>query len=152
MHLIPRLRRTTLGLVTRLGKTSVAAIAALLLSVAVAPGHAAAATAGDERVDNWIYHSLAVMRLHHIPGSFDGIKRNLLRESSGDPLAINLWDSNARAGTPSKGLMQVIDPTFIAYHVDGTSWDIYDPISNITAACNYAAHRYGSIDNVNGPY
>ncbi|MET8331355.1 lytic transglycosylase, partial [Streptomyces sp. NPDC005181] len=23
---------------------------------------------------------------------------------------------------------------------------------NITAACNYAAHRYGSIDNVNSAY
>jgi SLT domain-containing protein len=48
--------------------------------------------------------------------------------------------------------MQVIDPTFAAYHVDGTSWDIYDPVANIAAACNYAAHRYGSIDNVFGAY
>jgi SLT domain-containing protein len=53
---------------------------------------------------------------------------------------------------PSKGLMQVIDPTFHAYHVDGTSWDIYNPVANITAACNYAAHRYGSIDNVYSAY
>ena len=55
-------------------------------------------------------------------------------------------------GIPSKGLLQVIDPTFKAYHVAGTSWNIYDPVANITAAANYAAHRYGSIDNVNCAY
>ncbi|MFG2441137.1 peptidoglycan-binding protein, partial [Streptomyces sp. NPDC048508] len=27
-----------------------------------------------------------------------------------------------------------------------------DPVANITAACNYAADKYGSIDNVNGAY
>ena len=75
-----------------------------------------------------------------------------MRESAGNPLAINNWDSNAAAGTPSKGLLQVIHPTFLAYHVPGTSMDSYDPVANITAACNYAADRYGSIDNVNGPY
>ena len=48
--------------------------------------------------------------------------------------------------------LQVIDPTFQAYHVSGTSWDPYDPVANITAACNYAAQRYGSIDNVWGAY
>ncbi|MEU6576067.1 transglycosylase SLT domain-containing protein, partial [Streptomyces sp. NPDC046805] len=53
---------------------------------------------------------------------------------------------------PSKGLLQVINPTFNAYHVSGTSWNIYDPVANITAACNYAAARYGTIDNVNGAY
>ncbi|MGW5112898.1 transglycosylase SLT domain-containing protein, partial [Nocardia sp. NPDC004123] len=30
--------------------------------------------------------------------------------------------------------------------------DIYDPVANITAACNYAAARYGSMDNVNSAY
>ncbi|WP_189204770.1 transglycosylase SLT domain-containing protein, partial [Streptomyces purpureus] len=55
-------------------------------------------------------------------------------------------------GVPSIGLLQVIKPTFDAYHVPGTKNDQYDPVANITAACNYAAARYGSIDNVNGPY
>jgi LysM repeat protein len=103
-------------------------------------------------LDGWIKHSLAVMKQNGIPGSYNGIYRNVMRESSGNPKAINLWDSNAAKGIPSKGLLQVIDPTFKAYHVAGTSWDIYDPVANITAACNYAYHRYGSIDNVNGPY
>jgi LysM repeat protein len=103
-------------------------------------------------LDGWIKHSLAIMAEHGIPGSYNGIHRNVMRESSGNPYAINLWDVNAAKGTPSKGLLQVIAPTFSAYHVPGTSWNIYDPVANITAACNYAYHRYGSIDNVNGPY
>ncbi|MFJ9901973.1 transglycosylase SLT domain-containing protein [Streptomyces sp. NPDC101152] len=103
-------------------------------------------------LDGWIRASLHVMAQHGIPGSYNGIYRNVIRESSGNPLAINNWDSNALRGTPSKGLLQVIDPTFAAYHVAGTSYDPYDPVANITAACNYAAARYGSIDNVYGAY
>ncbi|WP_406053566.1 transglycosylase SLT domain-containing protein [Streptomyces sp. NBC_01077] len=114
----------------------------------VAAPQATAAPASKNRLDGWITHSLAVMRAKKIPGSAWAIRATIMRESSGNVYAINLWDSNARAGIPSKGLMQVIDPTFRAYHVKGTSWNIYDPIANITAACNYAWHRYGSIDKV----
>ncbi|MFE1312297.1 transglycosylase SLT domain-containing protein [Streptomyces sp. NPDC058755] len=103
-------------------------------------------------LDGWIRESLAIMAQKGIPGTYNGIYRNIIRESSGNPAAINLWDSNAAKGIPSKGLLQVIDPTFNAYHVAGTSFDIYDPVANITAACNYAAARYGSIDNVFGAY
>ncbi|MFE7750165.1 transglycosylase SLT domain-containing protein [Streptomyces sp. NPDC057428] len=113
---------------------------------------AAERTAYTNDLDGWIKESLAIMAQHGIPGSYDGIHRNIMRESSGNPLAINNWDSNAAAGIPSKGLLQVIDPTFRAYHVPGTSLDSYDPVANITAACNYAADRYGSIDNVFGAY
>ncbi|MDT0574039.1 LysM peptidoglycan-binding domain-containing protein [Streptomyces sp. DSM 3412] len=103
-------------------------------------------------LDGWIRESLDIMAQKGIPGTYNGIHRNIMRESSGNPLAINNWDSNAAAGTPSKGLLQVIDPTFAAYHVSGTPYDPYDPVANITAACNYAADRYGSIDNVFGAY
>jgi SLT domain-containing protein len=64
-------------------------------------------------------------------------------ESGGNPNAINLWDINAKRGDPSRGLMQVIGSTFSAYHVPGTSFNIYDPLANIAAAINYARHRYG---------
>ncbi|MFE2277060.1 transglycosylase SLT domain-containing protein [Streptomyces sp. NPDC059454] len=113
---------------------------------------AASVTAYPDNLDGWIRESLDVMAQHGIPGSYDAIHRNIMRESSGNPYAINNWDSNAAAGTPSKGLLQVIDPTFAAYHVPGTAFDPYDPVANITAACNYAADRYGSIDNVFGAY
>ncbi|MFI6868162.1 transglycosylase SLT domain-containing protein [Nocardia sp. NPDC050406] len=105
-----------------------------------------------DNLDGWIRNALWVMTKYNIPGSYEGIFRNIMRESGGNVHAINLYDSNAAAGTPSKGLLQVIDPTFQAYHVEGTSWDIYDPVANIAAACNYAAHRYGSIDNVFSAY
>ncbi|WP_157101464.1 transglycosylase SLT domain-containing protein, partial [Nocardia shimofusensis] len=103
-------------------------------------------------LDGWIRQALDIMAAKGIPGSYDGIYRNIMRESTGNPQAINLWDSNAAAGIPSKGLLQVIDPTFAAYHVEGTPFDIWNPVSNIVAACNYAAHRYGSMDNVNSAY
>ncbi|WP_433680321.1 transglycosylase SLT domain-containing protein [Nocardia sp. CA-119907] len=106
----------------------------------------------EDNLDGWIHHALDIMAAQGIPGSYNGIYRNIMRESGGNPQAINLWDSNAAAGIPSKGLLQVIDPTFNAYHVEGTAWDIWDPVANITAACNYAAHRYGSMDNVNSAY
>ncbi|WP_327430866.1 transglycosylase SLT domain-containing protein [Streptomyces sp. NBC_01236] len=112
----------------------------------------ASATTYTNNLDGWIKQSLGIMAKAGIPGTYNGIYRNVMRESSGNPLAINNWDSNAVAGTPSKGLLQVIDPTFNAYHVAGTSTNPYDPVANITAACNYAAAVYGSIDNVNGAY
>ncbi|WP_432052568.1 transglycosylase SLT domain-containing protein [Streptomyces xiamenensis] len=108
--------------------------------------------ASAEQIDQWINEALDVMKANGIPGSYDGIKSNLMRESSGDPHTINMWDSNAHKNIPSKGLLQVIDPTFEQYHVDGTSKDVYDPVANIAAACNYAADRYGSMDNVNSAY
>ncbi|MFE6698943.1 transglycosylase SLT domain-containing protein [Streptomyces sp. NPDC057718] len=120
--------------------------------VAKAAPAAEKAVAYTNDLDGWIKESLAVMAEQGIPGTYEGIHRNIMRESSGNPAAINNWDSNAVKGTPSKGLLQVIDPTFQAYHVPGTSTDSYDPVANITAACNYAADRYGSIDNVFGAY
>ena len=52
-------------------------------------------------------------------------------------------NSNAAAGDPSRGLLQTIGSTFDAYHVAGTSTNIYDPLANIAAAINYARHVYG---------
>ncbi|MBO0654124.1 transglycosylase SLT domain-containing protein [Streptomyces triculaminicus] len=105
-----------------------------------------------DNLDGWINESLDILRAKGIPASYDGIKRNIMRESTGNPQAINDWDVNAVNGVPSKGLLQIIDPTFKAYHVEGTSWDIYNPVANITASCNYAADKYGSMDNVNSAY
>ncbi|MGW5335733.1 transglycosylase SLT domain-containing protein [Streptomyces bauhiniae] len=111
-----------------------------------------AAKTYKNNLDGWIRESLDIMHAKGIPGSYHGLHKNIMRESSGNPRAINGWDINAINGVPSKGLLQVIPPTFATYHVKGTSNDIYDPVANITAAANYAAHRYGSIDNVNSAY
>lgn len=76
------------------------------------------------------------------------VKRTLFQmqtESGGNPRAINNWDSNAKKGIPSKGLMQVIDPTFKAYAQAPYNQNIYDPLSNILASMRYAIARYGSL-------
>ncbi|HWM39385.1 MAG TPA: transglycosylase SLT domain-containing protein [Streptomyces sp.] len=106
----------------------------------------------SENVDGWIKEARAIMKEKGIPGSHEGIKKNIMRESGGDPNAVNDWDINAKNGTPSKGLLQTIQPTFDSYHVDGTKDSVTDPVANIVAACNYAADKYGSMDNVDSAY
>ncbi|WP_353946611.1 transglycosylase SLT domain-containing protein [Streptomyces sp. HUAS MG91] len=116
-----------------------------------APAKAPAKTYPDN-LDGWIRESLDIMKAKGIPGSYEGLHRNIMRESSGNPNAENGWDVNAQNGIPSKGLLQVIQPTFDAYHVAGTANNLTDPVANITAAANYAADKYGSIDNVDSAY
>lgn len=70
-------------------------------------------------------------------------------ESGGNPQAINLTDSNAVAGHPSKGLMQCIDSTFAAHALPGHT-DIWNPVDSIIAGVRYAIGRYGSLDAVPG--
>ncbi|MEW6979551.1 transglycosylase SLT domain-containing protein [Bacillus pumilus] len=70
-------------------------------------------------------------------------------ESRGNPKAINLWDSNAKRGTPSKGLMQTIGPTFNSNKGKGMN-DIWNPIHNAVAAINYIKGRYGTVFNTPG--
>jgi hypothetical protein len=147
-----------------------AGAAAVALTLAPSPAHAAPAAAVEvaaekkadkpkkgkkvyaDNLDGWIKEALAIMKDEGIPGSYEGLHRNIMRESSGNPNAQNNWDVNAQNGTPSKGLLQVIQPTFDAYHVEGTPRDLTDPVANITAAANYAADKYGSIDNVDSAY
>lgn len=108
------------------------------------PGNLPAApgpSAGGTGVDSWVNQALGVLGLD---GSYaPGIKNMIQRESGGNPRAINNWDSNAKKGTPSKGLMQTIDSTFKAHALPGYDKDPYDPVSNIIAAVTYARKRYG---------
>ncbi|MER6226412.1 transglycosylase SLT domain-containing protein [Streptomyces sp. 900105755] len=170
------INRTRIARLRTLGLTGLATTGAAAAALTLMPANAQAAemtqahtstavtaSSGDSRtasqkggygnnLDGWIKQSLQIMKSKGIPGSYDGLKRNIMRESGGNPSAQNNWDVNAKKGTPSKGLLQVIDPTFNAYHVSGTAHSVTDPVANITAAANYAAHRYGSIDNVNSAY
>jgi len=70
-------------------------------------------------------------------------------ESSNNPHAINLWDRNATAGHPSKGLMQTIDSTFSAYQLEGHT-DIWNPVDNIIAGTRYGIDTYGSVGQIPG--
>jgi SLT domain-containing protein len=64
----------------------------------------------------------------------------MAQESGGNPFAINLTDINARMGDPSRGLMQTIMSTFMAYRSFSLPNDIYNPIANIFAGLNYAVN------------
>lgn len=99
-------------------------------------------------VQRWA--GLVTKALEHVGQPTDAatvqmVLRRLNQESSGNPRAINNWDSNARRGTPSKGLMQVIGPTFAAYRDSSLGNDIWDPYQNIVASMRYTLARYGSL-------
>jgi|JI6StandDraft_1071083.scaffolds.fasta_scaffold00142_7 hypothetical protein len=87
-----------------------------------------------------------------VPASLANISAvNLIvqRESSWNPNIVNTWDSNARKGTPSKGLMQTIGPTFNSYSIPGHK-NIFNPVDNMIAGIRYSVSRYGSLQNVPG--
>lgn len=69
--------------------------------------------------------------------------RVISRESGGNPKAINNWDSNARAGHPSKGLVQTIPQTFNAYKFKGHD-QIYNGFDDLLAGIHYMKRAYGS--------
>jgi hypothetical protein len=104
------------------------------------------------QVGKWISQAQEILAQHGVPYSKMNAKDlNIIiqHESSGNPNAENLWDSNAAAGHPSIGLMQTIGPTFDAYKLPGHG-NIRNPIDNIIAGVRYAISRYGSISNVPG--
>jgi phage-related protein len=86
-----------------------------------------------------------VAQLGQPASAVDAVLRRIQFESGGNPRAINLTDSNARAGHPSRGLMQTIPTTFAAYAGPYRGRGIYDPLANIYAGANYAIHTYGSL-------
>lgn len=77
--------------------------------------------------------------------NLNALLKQMQHESGGNPYAINNLDSNAKKGTPSKGLMQVIDSTFKANALEGYNSNIYDPLSNMLASIRYTVSRYGSL-------
>ena len=101
--------------------------------------------AGSGAAAGWIR---AAMAITGAPESwFTGLMTLAKRESGFNPRAINLWDSNAKKGTPSIGLMQTIGPTFRAYALPGYT-DIYNPVHNAIASIRYIRARYGDISRV----
>lgn len=77
------------------------------------------------------------------PANLSNVLKAIQKESGGNPRAVNNWDSNAKKGTPSKGLLQTIDSTFNAYAGKYRSKGVFDPYANIYAAVRYANSRYG---------
>ncbi|WP_420976313.1 transglycosylase SLT domain-containing protein [Bacillus vallismortis] len=103
--------------------------------------------AAGGNVKQWL---MAAMMATKTPLSWlSGLMTIAQYESGGNPNSINLWDSNAKAGNPSQGLMQTIPTTFNAHKAPGMG-NIRNPIHNAAAAIGYIKSRYGSIDNVPG--
>lgn len=98
-------------------------------------------------VEQWRKLAIRALKLtnQYSEANLSRLLMQMQSESSGNPRAINLWDSNAKAGIPSKGLMQVIDPTFRSYALAPYNKNIYDPLSNMIAAIRYTVSRYGSL-------
>lgn len=135
----------SLGIVKGLGAVDVKKFAEKQAGSLAAAFSGLGAVGGN--VSQWLQ---AAMMITGVPSSWLGPLGIIAqKESGGNPRAINLWDSNAKKGTPSKGLMQTIDPTFNAYKKPGMN-DIWNPIHNAVAAINYIKSRYGSVFNTPG--
>lgn len=104
---------------------------------------------GGSGVERWRNVAIRALKMtgQYSTANLNALLNQMRTESNGNPKAINLWDPNAMKGTPSKGLMQVIDPTFRQYAMPGFNSNIYDPLSNILASIKYALATYGSLTN-----
>jgi len=97
-------------------------------------------------VKRWANLVRSVMAEHGVKRRYlRGILAQIQQESGGNPYAVNRWDSNARRGTPSKGLLQVIAPTYKANAKRGFRNVRYQtvPYTNIWAGLKYVKTRYG---------
>lgn len=101
-------------------------------------------TSGVEQWRNLAKTALLITG-QYTESNLNALLTQMKHESGGNARAINLWDSNAKKGIPSKGLMQVIDPTFRSYAMSPYNKDIYDPLSNMIASIRYTVSRYGSL-------
>jgi hypothetical protein len=96
---------------------------------------------GVQRWSGLVSQVLSMLGLS--PGLLGKVLAQMTTESGGNVSAINLTDSNALAGHPSQGLMQVIPGTFAAYAGPYAGLGILNPLANVYAGLNYAMHRYG---------
>jgi Transglycosylase SLT domain len=103
----------------------------------------------NHSLEGWIAKALGLMGLPQALAA--GVKEIILHESGGNPNAINTWDSNAAAGTPSQGLMQTIPSTFRACVLPSLAGrPITDPVANITAGLRSMIAHHGISAVMNG--
>lgn len=112
---------------------------------------------GGSSVSRWKPYVIKALKANGFEASASQVAawmRVIARESNGNPRAINLWDSNAKKGIPSMGLVQTIRPTFEAYKFKGHN-NIYNGYDDLLAGINYMKHIYGkgpgAFARVSGP-
>lgn len=109
-------------------------------------GGAMGGSGGAGGAGRWASTVLMVLAmLGQSPANLGAILRLINKESGGNPKAINLWDSNAKAGHPSGGLMQTIAGTFNAYAGPFRALGMFNGFASIFAGVNYILSRYHSI-------
>jgi len=132
----------TLGAIQKLANSNASS---LFSSVAASGGSGSGSNPGGGAAQ-WASLVLQVLGMYGLSASWlPNVLRQINTESGGNPNAINLWDSNAAAGDPSRGLMQTIMSTFLSYAGPFAGRGIYDPFANIYAAIGYTLSRYGSL-------
>ena len=90
--------------------------------------------------ESLIKRAASKMHVSVSAGDIAHILNVIQHESGGNARAINLWDSNAKAGHPSKGILQFIDSTFMHYAMPGHH-DIYKPFDQLLAMFNDTTWR-----------
>ncbi|MGE9133984.1 transglycosylase SLT domain-containing protein, partial [Lacticaseibacillus paracasei] len=115
------------------------------------------ANPGGSGVQRWKPYVIQALKANGFDASAYQVAawlRVIQRESNGNPRAINLWDSNAKAGIPSMGLVQTIGPTFNAFKFPGHN-DVYNGYDDLLAGIHYMKSIYGSgssaFARVSGP-
>ena len=103
-------------------------------------------------LSSWIRQAMKLTHVDGKPGWFNKLYSIAMRESRGDPRAVNDYDINAKIGDPTKGVMQIRSSYIKKFHQPGTSYNLFDPIANISAAINYIKYRYGTPFNTPATY
>lgn len=80
------------------------------------------------------------MKVDVSAGDISHIMNVIQHESGGRSNAVNNWDSNAAKGTPSKGILQFIDPTFQHYAMPGHT-NIFNAYDQLLAMFNDTTWR-----------
>ena len=82
-----------------------------------------------------IKHAAKIMNVNLDQNGLNAVLRRINQESGGSETVTNNWDSNARAGHPSTGLLQYIQPTFDTWKVQGYE-DIHKGFHQLLALFN----------------
>lgn len=82
-----------------------------------------------------IKHAAKMMNVNLDQNGLNAVLRRINQESGGSETVTNNWDSNARAGHPSTGLLQYIQPTFDKWKVQGYE-DIHKGFHQLLALFN----------------
>lgn len=94
---------------------------------------------GGTGVERWRSVITAVaerMKVDLSSAGMNAVLHRIAQESNGSPTVTNNWDSNAKAGHPSTGLLQYIQPTFDHWLPKGFTNNIHNGSSQIAAMFN----------------